>query len=385
MFGLALVFAVSSVLTALWLGGVAVYVSHGSGWTGLLTLPPTDLAIFISAAAGPPVLLWLVAGWLQQGLLSRRLMIAVRLMATQNRRSAEALEAQGEALRTVVGPSGAASEASPRNQTDTVGAVRLGLADLTAQLAVLAERLGVIDQDEAAVLWNRAGQGDLWGFAYAFLSRAAIYPEFPQLLAERLSTDPLGADTVGGFLHTADSLLEHSVPGTVAGAIVEGGPLPRLGALLRQVEKLTRSLPPPRKEEGLGLGMVAEDPFAGHGHPGDDSDPFHGMSTAAVDGLALRDGAARATLGDRLGRESEGAEPPAATVAAPAAAEQGEAIEVSLARLQDALRKMNDGDASAIPDQLDSVADQDTEVGPIPSPDLVLGAAPRPTTTKPNP
>lgn len=478
MFGLTVLFAIAGALTSLWLGVIGFYVSHGSGWGNLLTLPPSDLAVFVLAALGPIAGLWLVAGYLLQGLQSRRLMIALRLMASQNRRSAEALEVQGATLRDIVtGGSGGG-----RDNSSAVAAVELAIRDLNGQMALLAERLGVFDQDEAETLWRRTQAGDLWGIAYAFLTRANIYPEFPHLLAERLAADPMAGDGLAGILRTGEGLIaqvaDAGTPPLVT-RIVEGGPIGRLLALFRHVDHLAGSysgqvetghaetvmdagaphhpaepepfvgIPagaahPPVRRETLGAQLVREGtapdaadpaPAAVPTVPKDIANAIRRAVEAATEAQQPSTDHTVAASHAAIGPEAEiaaaiaapvaaaalleaeqpvlgdiirGSHPDAgmfeivdpdlngrdgddlARVAAEAEAEaaphttetrpSGDLIENSLNRLQEALRRMNEGDFASIADSDDSVGRHGDRAGngidPMPAPTMVLGAAP---------
>lgn len=235
MIGLHILFSIAGVLTSAWLGGALVYVSRSLGWGALMDLPPTDMALLVFAVLGPLAALWLVVGFIQNALGTHRQERVLQTLAAQARQTAGQTEGQ---VRTLIQMQ---QESRRRSLIDGMDLV---LKDLNGQAATLAERLGMVSQDEADTLWARTVSGDVWAFAYAFLTRAAAYPEFPDLLAERLAQDDISASALQIFRRRYDMLVtsfEHADADKVVRSVLEDGPLARLHDLFIAVdERATR-------------------------------------------------------------------------------------------------------------------------------------------------
>lgn len=301
MAALTLLFAVAGALTSLWLGGVALYLAHGTNAATLLAQTGLEAALFALAAFGPVAGLWLAVGCILVGIQSHRLMIALRLLAGQNRRSADALETQSTVVRDLVAGSSHAGNAA---------VLQLALDDINSQLALLADRLGVFDSEESETLWRRLGNGDLWGISYAFLGRAALFPEFPQLLAERLAPDTLSQEILNCILSLGDglmTLLAQPDTSPIVRRLIGSGPLVKLIALFRQVKQVATtyttgmdSAYAPASEDQLQHPSVAA-PIAASDESFSDPervDPFQGMTVGALTARTRHE-----TLGAQLGRE----------------------------------------------------------------------------------
>lgn len=356
MIGLLALFAVAGALTSAWLSAVVVYVSDSVGWSNLLTLPPTDLAAFTAGAFGPMAALWLVVAYVQTGLGARRQEQILRLMAGQARRSSDQMESQ---VRTLIH-----MQAESRRRS-VIDGMDLVLKDLNGQAAVLAERLGMISQDEADTLWARIISGDVWAFAYAFVTRADAYPEFPDLLAERLSQDDISTSALQIFLRRYDLLIDsfrEENADKLVRNVLEDGPLARLDTLLRKVDQRALALRQARMADAEALA-----------HEIARSEPAPHQPEASLD--------KRETLGSILGRESKVSE-----AAVGALAVEGASIEQSLARLQGALSRMN---GNTLPLEIDSETlseappadwSHEPDVGPMPDPVNILGHTTEPAT-----
>lgn len=229
MIGLLVLFALAGALSALWLGGAVVYATGTVGWDTLAQLPPSELALFVIGVFGPPAALWLIIALVRAAMRSDRQDRILRAMAAQARSAAGQIEAQ---VRTLIQMQ---EESRRRVMSDGMDLV---IKDLNGQAAVLAERLGMVSQDEADTLWARTVSGDVWAFAYAFLTRAAAYPEFPDMLAERLSQDDISSSALQMFLRRYDQLVDsfkENDADKLARSVLEDGPLARLQGLFETV------------------------------------------------------------------------------------------------------------------------------------------------------
>ncbi len=229
MIGLLVLFAVAGALTSVWLGGAVIYITSTLGWGVLFALPPSELALVVAGTFGPVVALWLIVAFVQQGFLAHRHERILTLMLSQHRRASDQIEAQ---VRTLIQMQGESRRRSVIDGMDLV------LKDLNGQAAVLAERLGMVSADEADSLWARTVSGDVWAFAYAFVTRAATYPDFPELLAERLADDDISTAALQIYLRRYDHLLETfkiNDADKLAREVLEDGPLARLHDLFYDV------------------------------------------------------------------------------------------------------------------------------------------------------
>lgn len=352
MIGLHILFSIAGVLTSAWLGGALIYVSRSLGWGTLFTLPPADMAVFVFAVLGPVGALWLIVGFIQGGLASHRQEKVLRTLAHQARQTAGQTEGQ---VRTLIQMQ---QESRRRSLIDGMDLV---LKDLNGQAATLAERLGMVSHDEADTLWARTVSGDVWAFAYAFLTRAAAYPEFPDLLAERLAQDDISTSALQIFRRRYDMLVasfEHNDADKVVRAVLEDGPLSRLSDLFASVDERATRL----RVEGLrpqapgpeAATMAAPDPepqpeVAPEPEPDPEPRPAEealseapSSPTPAPDPVPEPDPAPRSQFAP-----SPAALPPEAEEAPPFTplTLDGESMDQSMARLQDALRRMNEADA----------------------------------------
>jgi hypothetical protein len=229
MVGLLILFTAAGALTSIWIGGALTYINRYVGWDALFALMPNDLALFAFGVFGPVALLWLVLGLVQMTLSSNRQESVLRQMVVQERRASDQIEAQ---VRTLI------QMQDESRRRSVIDGMDLVLKDLNGQAAVLAERLGMISPDETDTLWGRTVSGDVWAFSYAFLTRAAIYSDFPDLLAERLAQDDISSSALQLFLRRYDMLLEsfrETNADKLARAVLEDGPLARLHSLFATV------------------------------------------------------------------------------------------------------------------------------------------------------
>lgn len=229
MIGVMILFTLAGAVSSIWLGTVALYISSTMGWEGLLTLPPTELALYLAATFGPLGALWLVIGFFYIASQGQRQEQVLQTLASQARRNAEQTEAQ---VRTLI-----EMQAESRRRS-MLGGMDLVIKDMNGQAALLAERLGMVSEPEADGLWARTVSGDLWAFSHAFLIRAAAYPDFADMLAERLAGDMVCSGALQTFLRRYDQLSEgfrENEADRLMRQVLEDGPLARLQVLFADV------------------------------------------------------------------------------------------------------------------------------------------------------
>lgn len=229
MMSLVIVFCLAGLLTSLWLGGAVVYISSLVGWDSLMLLPPSDMAVFVAGTFGPVVALWLLVGFVNMAASGHRQEHVLNTLAQQARHTSDHVEAQVRTLLQI--------QADSRRR-EAVEGMELALRDLNAHASLLAERLGMVSTAEAETLWGRIVSGDVWAFAQAFLVRAAAYPEFAGMLAERILGDPVSAQALHCFIRRCEALRhevqEHDLH-PLFGQVIEEGPLARLHTLFLDI------------------------------------------------------------------------------------------------------------------------------------------------------
>lgn len=229
MIGVMILFTLAGAVSSIWLGTVVLYINSTMGWEGLLTLPPTDIALYLAATFGPLAALWLIIGFFYIAAQGQRQEQVLQTLASQARRNAEQTEAQ---VRTLI-----EMQAESRRRS-MLGGMDLVIKDMNGQAALLAERLGMVSEPEADGLWARTVSGDLWAFAHAFLIRAAAYPDFADMLAERLAGDTVCSGALQTFLRRYDQLSEgfrENEADRLMRQVLEDGPLARLQVLFADV------------------------------------------------------------------------------------------------------------------------------------------------------
>ncbi len=144
-------------LTATWLLLGFAYIASVIGWAEFTILPPERMGNFLEGASAPLAFLWLVIGYFLQQKELQQNTEALRLQATEIRRSAEQAVIQSENL--------AASELHARQE-----AFLQISKSISSQLGSIAGLLyvsshgdsgsGVVDGDEMAKLFTTQSQGD---------------------------------------------------------------------------------------------------------------------------------------------------------------------------------------------------------------------------------
>jgi len=169
--------------TTAWIVFVVAYLSS-IGWSGITAFTPSEVALILLAAAGPPAVLWLVFGYALQRRELNMLSRALTDMAAEGEVQARSLlEAQNE-----------------YKKQSFVATRALAIQDLTAQLALIAERLSLLNRDQADTIWARTGAGDIWGFYSIFLMAQSADPDFPSRLGEAAASDDVSYSAMTTFV-----------------------------------------------------------------------------------------------------------------------------------------------------------------------------------------
>ncbi|WP_299438887.1 hypothetical protein [uncultured Rhodospira sp.] len=264
-------FGVASVLSLGWILMIRDYIQSGPGWDGLMSGPPTDVALFLAATTAPLAAIWLAAVFLLVSLAMTRTHRAVRAIQRQALRTSGEIEAL---VRTSI-----EMQEQARRQSFLNG-VELTLKDLNSQAGMLTGRLGVLSTEETEYLWALNAAGDPWAFCHALLERSEVDETFVDLLAERIAADDVASAGLQRFLRRYERLLalaRDCDADKLVREVLEDGPLDRLYILFRAVSDYVQSMVAPPASVGDGPdGRPPDDGFAGYrpapDQPGPDED-----------------------------------------------------------------------------------------------------------------
>lgn len=231
-----IVVALTSVLTVLWVLGAWQALMPGEGF-GVLT--PSESAAVLAALAAPPAVLWLGLAVGAAAMSARRSERALRAVLHHTRRATEQSEVQ---VRTLL-----------QMQEDTrrrrmLEGLDEALADMRGSLALIAERTGLLSQEDTELTWARTAAGDRWAFANAFLTPWAYQPDLPEIVGERVAQAPEAAAALQAYLRRWRRLLavlKENEADKLLRETLEDGPADRLSTFLAGVEKTAVGLMAP--------------------------------------------------------------------------------------------------------------------------------------------
>ncbi len=229
-------FTLAVAATTLWLLALAAYVNAHGGLAGLQTLAPLEFAIFLAAGGAPLAALWLIMAVMEQrravNLLARR----TAEMIAQNRQSLQQAESQARTLMQLQ---------ALGMRTQAMETRRLALQDMAASVAVLAERLGVMNRETANAAWARYGAGDVNVFVQAFLGFAVSHPDIGERMAEAVALDPVAGAALATFVRRYERLASSLGDDKLAAEIFDDGALGRAYRLFKGAdEQATKLLSP---------------------------------------------------------------------------------------------------------------------------------------------
>ena len=219
------------VLTIAWTALIAEYMRDLPG--GLDKLLPGEAAGLLAGAAGPPAALWLFMAVMEQ---RRRMAMMTRALGDMLRQHRHTLQLAETQTRTLVEFQAQAKRAEAAETR------HLALQDLAAQVAVLAERLGVIRREDIDVTWARFGSGDMMAFVQPFLKFAVSHADMADRIADAVASDPIAATALHGFVRRYERLTAEAAEDRLALEIIDEGPL---GRAFRLLKAATRENGPP--------------------------------------------------------------------------------------------------------------------------------------------
>lgn len=224
-------FVIAVALTMVWGAVLGLYI-RTVGFGALGALPPAELAGLLAAAAAPLVALWLIVAVMDQ----RR---AVTQLLAQSRQNLQQTETQSRALLTLQ---------SEMARAQSAGAREIVFADLAANAAVLAERLGVISRDNAPAAWARFGAGDVTVFVQSFLTFAVSHPDMAERMAEAVSRDAVARAALAGFVRRFQRLVQALADDKMMLETVEEGALGRAYRLFKTADDAAMARAAPARE-----------------------------------------------------------------------------------------------------------------------------------------
>lgn len=239
---LPLILAVAA--TVVWLAIVAVYLAQLK-WAGFIALDPTALATLLAASAGPLAALWLGMVVFEQSRIAAQLSRRLADVAAQERRT----QGQAESLARAVG----------EIQSQAAGALaaetrRIAFGDLASSAAMLAQRLGVLKQEQAQAAWVRFSAGDVAVFVQAFLNHAGAHPDIAERIGEAVGRDPVARAALAAFVRRYEQVAGACGDDKMLRAIIEEGALGRGYRLFKQADSLAVREPapaPPTADDSL--------------------------------------------------------------------------------------------------------------------------------------
>ena len=226
----------SIAVTTLWLLALAAYTNMQGGLAGLAALAAPDLAILIAAGAAPLAALWLIMAVLEQRRALHLFARRVTEMTTQSRQSLQQAEIHARTLMQLQ---------AQTQRTQAMETRRLALQDMAASVAVLAERLGVMNRDSANDAWARYGAGDVNVFVQSFLGFAVSHPDIGTRMAESVVLDPVAGAALATFVRRYERLASSVSDDRLASEIFDDGALGRAYRLFKSAdEQAARLLSP---------------------------------------------------------------------------------------------------------------------------------------------
>ena len=208
--------------TTAWVVFVAMYLAS-IGMSGVLAFTPSEIALLLLAAAGPVAVLWLLIGFVQQRKQLNTLSRALADLGAHGEVQARALlEAQTESRKR-----------------SFVATRSLALQDLTAQAALIAERLSLLTRDQADTVWARTGAGDIWGFYSIFMMAQAADPDFASRLGEATAADDVSYAAMSAFVRRYTQLAEAQQGfdlDKLGRDIIDDGPLAQVASIFQAAE-----------------------------------------------------------------------------------------------------------------------------------------------------
>lgn len=186
---------VLGLLSAGWLALFPAYLlKNGTAGPG-----GADVGLVVLFTLLPLVLIWLVVlcGFVVAWIGNQNALFAAN--AAQNRRVFEDTEAIG---RTVLR---AQSEIQRRSDMRVVDLI---LKDMNAQLALIMERVGMVQPDEMETLWALTAAGNPWVIPSTFLSSAELTGAgFRTIISDRLIADSTATVALQSFLTRYEQMM----------------------------------------------------------------------------------------------------------------------------------------------------------------------------------
>ncbi len=189
----------------------------------LSQLTPSEAAGLFAGIGGPLAAFWLFMAVVEQRRRLARLSQTVGDIMGQHRHSLQIAETQTRALI-------AFQAQAERGQAAETRA--LVLRDLAASGAILAERLGVIRDEDVDLHWARFGSGDVAAFVQPFLHYMVTHPDIGERLVEAVAGDTVAANALHAYVRRFEKLTA-TLDDKLVRDVLEEGPLGRAYRLFK--------------------------------------------------------------------------------------------------------------------------------------------------------
>jgi hypothetical protein len=226
-------FVLAVAATTLWLLALILYVRALGGLSSLAALPPHDLAVLIAGGAAPSAALWLIMAVFEQ---RRALSIFGRRMGEMMAQTRQSLQQAESQARTLMQLQAQAA------RTQAMETRRFALQDMAASVAVLAERLGVMNREAVNEAWARYGAGDVNVFVQSFLTFAVSHPDIDTRMAEAVVEDAVAAAALAAFVRRYERLAASFADDKLAAEIFDDGALGRAFRLFKSADQQAAKL-----------------------------------------------------------------------------------------------------------------------------------------------
>jgi len=229
---------VAVAASTVWIAVIVLYVGSLAG--GLRALNPGEATALLAGTVGPLVVFWLFMAVVEQRRRLSLLTHAMGEMMRQHRHTLQIAETQTRAL---------VEFQAQAKRTVAAETRQLALQDLAAQVAVLAERLGVIRREDMDVAWARFGSGDMTAFVQPFLNFMASHPDMGERIGEAVARDQVAAAALHGFVRRYERMAAETADDKLTQEIMDEGALGRAFRLFRAATHAATSEKPPANDD----------------------------------------------------------------------------------------------------------------------------------------
>ena len=210
-----------------WLASAGLYLHYRLGLENLLTLNPSDLAIYICAIIAPIAIIWLITGFSHHIFATKNQSNLTTTLLYQARRSSEHTEALVKAMIEI--------QAQTRSGV-LLNNIPIVINHLNEVMSQIAMRFGILTTDASERLWEKVSNGNLWAFCRVLIDNAERTPNFKNAILKQANKDKILSSAIIEFCRRFENLQKllanHDRERLLAG-IVEEGSLGKVFALIK--------------------------------------------------------------------------------------------------------------------------------------------------------